>query len=340
MPQLNRVPGVRLLGDFATRDEVSRRSQLLWAVGVIVVVVVLVVVLTVLFLRPPGRSEYRAVMSETGGITTSTEVRVGGIPVGKVLKVQLGDDQVDVTFSVENSVFVGDQSSLQVRMLTIVGGTYLAVLPSGRERLTDPIPATRTSVPYSTAEVLDSAAGVVQGFDANRLRQTAVTTTNYLNAAPGAIRGILDSVESLTDLVNRQQTQITDLARLGNEYSRAAVDQRDLLVEMINRIADVIPILIGYKDRGLTTYAALETIVRSVGQILGAPYQTRVRPPLLQIFAAADQAKRISDRMDTSITTLQAIADQLSRIVTPGGIRVGQDTASPSYCIPIAGRTC
>lgn len=340
MPQLNRVPGVRLLGDFASRDEVTRRTQLMWAVGVIVVAVVLVVVLTVLYLRPPGRSEYRAVMSESGGITTSTEVRVGGIPVGKVLKVDLGDNQVDVTFSVDSSVFVGDQSSLQVRMLTIVGGTYLAVLPSGQQRLEGPIPATRTSVPYSTAEVLDSAAGVVQGFDAQRLRQTAVTTTNDLNAAPGAIRGIIDSVETLTDLVNRQQSQITDLARLGNEYSRAAVDQRDLLVEMIKRIANVVPILLGYKDRGLATYAAFNTIVRSVGQILGSPYQTRVRPPLLQIFAAADQAKRISDRMDSAITTLQSIANRLSQIITPGGIRVGQETATESYCIPIAGRTC
>lgn len=341
MPKLSSLPGVRRLGDFATRDDVSRRAQLGWAVGVVVVVVALTVVLTVLYLRPPGRSEYRATMSETGGITTSTDVRVGGIPVGKVLDIHLGDNQVDVRFSVDSSIFLGDQTSLQVRMLTVVGGSYVAVIPAGDKPLgSTPIPVTRTAVPYSTAEVLDAAAGIASGVDSEQLRKTTTAATDALNGSPGALRGIIDSVQDLTDLVNRQQGQIKALARLGNEYSRAVVDRKDMLVQMIRRIDAVVPTLLGYKDRGIATYNALDTIVRSVGGLLGTPYTTRVRPLLEQLTGAAAQSKSVADRMDVAIRDLRTISDKLATIVSPTGVTTGVTGQAPSYCIPIAGRTC
>lgn len=338
------MQGLKQLREFAARDEVPRRAETLWAVGVVVVVAILVAVVSVFYINPPGRVEYRAVMSESGGIRAGTEVRVAGIPAGSVSEVTLAGDQVDVTLSVESSVFVGDQTSLEVRMLTVVGGAYVALLPSGRDPLGNKtIPSDRTSVPYSTAEVLDAAAGVSEDIDAQTLREVSVSVTDTLDSAPGAVRGIMSDVEQLTALVDEQQDQIRDVADVGDEYTTELVAQRETLEETIRRIRAVLPVMIGYKDRGMVTYAALGQLVLYVGDVLGEPYQTRIKPPLTELIAAAGDTKAVAQRMDETIASLRGIADKLAGVLGPTGAdldlgeQVIDDTA---ICIPIAGRQC
>lgn len=338
------MQGVSRLSDFAVRDQVSRRAEIFWAVGVVAVVAVLVVVVGFLYMSPPGRATVHAVMSESGGIKGGTEVRIAGVTVGKVTDVALSDDKVDVSLSVDRTVFLGDQTSLDVRMLTVVGGAYVALLPAGDKPLGDSvIPASRTSVPYSISEVLDAAAKTTSGIDAPTMRGTAVALTNSLDAAPGAIRGIMSDVDTLTGLLDKQQDQIKSVADIGGEYSTAMAAQRATLVEMIKRIHALLPLIIGYKDRGIITYDALASLVLYVGDVLGEPYQARIKPPLRKIIASAGETKDIAAKMSVAITQLRGIADKLSRTLHPNGVALDfgdQLIDDSSICIPIAGRSC
>ncbi|MEP9414967.1 MlaD family protein [Gordonia sp. VNQ95] len=336
--------------DFAVRDEIGRRGELAWAIGLVVVVVILVAVTSMFYLRPPGRTQYHAVMEESGGITGGTEVRVAGIPVGDVTAVTLGEGEgegegeVEVTLDVDSSVFLGDQTSMQVRMLTVVGGAYVALLPAGTAPLGDnAIPKDRITIPYSTGEVLDAAASTASRIDALTMRDTAVAATDSLDAAPGSVRGILSNAADITALLDEQQQQLESIADLGGEYTTTLAAQRDTIVEMIGRIRSVLPLIIGYKDRGIQTYDALAEMVLYVGDIFGEPYETRIGPPLHQLAATAGQVNEMSTKMGEAIRQLREIADRLSAIVTPNGVSLdfGDQVIDDSVvCIPIAGRTC
>ncbi|MGV9858727.1 MlaD family protein [Gordonia sp. NPDC003425] len=338
------MQGLTRLQDFAVREQVSRRAQILWAVGVVAVVALLVGITGVLYLKPPGRVTVHAVMSEAGGIKEGTEVRIAGITVGKVTRVSLGDDNVNVDLSVDQTVALGDQTSLDVRMLTVVGGAYVALLPAGSTPLgAQPIPAQRTSVPYSLSEVLDAAARTTSGIDSLTMRGTAIAATTSLDAAPGAVRGIMSDVAQLTAVLDKQQDQLKSVADVGSEYTSEMVAQRATITAMIGRIHSVLPLIIGYKDRGIITYDALAQLVLYVGGILGEPYQTRIKPPLQQVIASAEETKEISRRMGDAIVDLRGIADKLTRTLHPNGIALDfadQVIDDRSICIPIAGRTC
>lgn len=338
------MPGLKAFQDFVVSETADRRAQTWWAAGAVIVVAVLIAVTSILYLHPLGRANYHAVMDESGGIAAGTDVRVAGIVVGKVTAVSLNGDEVDVTMAVKSSVQLGDQTSLAVRMLTVVGGSYVALLPSGSKPLGHTaIPANRTSVPYSTAEVLNQAAHVVQGMDGNTLRNTTITVTDSLNSAPGAIRSIAANVATLTDLLNRQQQQLQSVANIGAEYSGRLAGARDTLQGFLLRTQRLLPLLIGYKDRGIITFDALDTLVNYFGDILGKPYQTTIKPPLYQLLATAQQTKNVTGRMNDGITQLRQIIDQISRVLYPNGATLdfGQQVASGTgICIPIAGRRC
>ena len=338
------MQGLKRLQDFAVSDEVGRRTQAMWAIVALGVVIVLVIVVGVLYLRPAGRAEYRAHMFESGGITSGTEVRVAGIPVGNVTEVTLADERVDVRLSVDSSVFVGDQSSLQVRMLTVVGGAYVALLPAGSKPLgLTAIPGERTSVPYSMSEVLDNAAKTATQIDATKMREAAVAATDALDSAPGAVQQIVPDVEKLTALLDDQQEQVKSLAALGSEYTSELAGEQQVLEQMIRRIRAVLPVMVGYKDRGIVTYDALAELVLYVGDILGEPYQKRFSGPLHRLVESASATKETADRMDGAITMLKSMVDKLSAAAHPNGVSADfgdQVLDSSVVCIPIAGRTC
>lgn len=344
------MQGVKTFQNFVVRDEVDGKAETFWAIAALAVVAALVAVIAILYIHPTGQVEYRAQMTESGGIAAGTEVRVAGVPIGKVREVTLGagkdEGKVNVTMAVDDTVFVGDQTSLQVRMLTVVGGAYVALLPAGERRLgTSVIPPERTAVPYSTAEVIDDAAKLVPEIDTPKLRKVAVTMTDALDSAPGAVRGILSDVEKLTGLVNQQQNQIRSLADIGEEYTTKLADQKKVLVEMIRRIRAVLPVMVGYKDRGILTYNSLGDLVLYVGDVLGKPYMTEIKPQLdmLTDTASAEKTQKTIARMDTAITALKQIVDKLSAIVYPGGVKLDfseQVIDDRIVCIPIAGRTC
>lgn len=338
------MQGLKRLQDFAVSDEVGRRTQAMWAIVALVVVIVLVLVVGVFYLRPVGRAEYRAHMFESGGITSGTEVRVAGIPVGNVTDVTLADERVDVRLSVDSSVFVGDQTSLQVRMLTVVGGAYVALLPAGNEPLGDTvIPGDRTSVPYSMSEVLDNAAKTATKIDATKMRGAAVAATDALDSAPGAVQQTVPDVEKLTALLDDQQQQVRSLAALGSEYTSELAGEQQVLEQMIRRIRAVLPVMVGYQDRGIVTYDALAELVLYVGDILGEPYQKRFSGPLHRLVESASATKETADRMDGAITMLKSMVDKLSAAAHPNGVSADfgdQVLDSSVVCIPIAGRSC
>lgn len=333
----------RLQG-FAVTDEVDKRTELLWAVVSVIVVVALVAGLAVAYLRPAGRIEYRAELAESGGVVAGTEVRVAGVPAGSVTRVELGEDAVAVSMSVDSAIFIGDQTSLEVRMLTVVGGAYVALLPAGSAPLGKAtIPVERTGVPYALPEMIDAAADTAADVDGPRMRRLTVALTDSLTSSPGAVRTIIADVEQLTALLDVQQGQIERTAALGAEYTSALAVQQETLVEMINRIRAVLPVMVGYKDRGMLTYAALGEMVLYVGDILGEPYQRRLQQPAHELAATVTASRETADRMGEAIDRLRELVDGLAAFAEPSGVALDfgrQVIDADALCIPIAGRRC
>ena len=68
--------------------------------------------------------------------------------------------------SVDRDAFVGDQSQIQVRMLTVVGGYYVTIVPLGNAPLgTRAIPKERVTMPYSLMQALTDTTKITENVD-------------------------------------------------------------------------------------------------------------------------------------------------------------------------------
>ncbi|WP_248491171.1 MlaD family protein [Tsukamurella sp. PLM1] len=122
----------------------DRRYQLNWGIVGALIAVVILGICGYIFVFQPGTKVYSADFKEAQAIRSGVDVRVAGISVGSVSDVELLDDRVRVKFRVDNEIFLGDATTASMKMLTTVGGYYMALTPMGTKDLGDkPIPGAR-----------------------------------------------------------------------------------------------------------------------------------------------------------------------------------------------------
>jgi phospholipid/cholesterol/gamma-HCH transport system substrate-binding protein len=216
----------------------SFRSRNSFRLGMAGLVVMLVLgALTLFWDRLPalGGTTYTAEFTEAAGLKDGDEVRVAGAKVGEVTGVSLDGDHVKVTFRVTGA-WVGDESTVSVRIKTLLGAKNLALDPRG-EHEQDPdqaIPRTRTVTPYDVNDAFADLARTTGDLDTDQLAESFRTLAQTFDAAtPQDVRSALDGLSALSRTISSRDTQLKQL--LGNtaELSGTVAERTDQLSRLI-----------------------------------------------------------------------------------------------------------
>ena len=188
-----------------------------------------------------GGDTYTAAFTEAGGLKANDEVRVAGVRVGKVEKVELDGDHVKVTFRVEEKADFGKETRADIKVKTLLGAMYLSLAPAGSGQLPegDEIPVTRTSSPYDVVDAFSGLAETSERIDTERLAESLTTLAELTRNTPEEFQAALDGVSRLSTNVAAKNGQINEL--LGNLQNVAEVlDARDQDIIGLMRDSDVL----------------------------------------------------------------------------------------------------
>src|SRR5689334_15700178 len=175
-----------------------------------------------------GGDTYYASFTEAGGLKANDEVRIAGVRVGKVEKVELAGDHVKVTFRVKTDSEFGADTGAAIKVKTLLGAMYLALQPAGSGQLEagEEIPVERTSSPYDVVEAFAGLAETSEAIDTDQLAKSLTTLADLTRNTPDEFREALDGVSRLSETVASRDEQIGTL--LGNlERVSKVLDARD-----------------------------------------------------------------------------------------------------------------
>ncbi|MDV2475588.1 MCE family protein [Rhodococcus zopfii] len=335
----------RLFGrlDFGSEDA-DPRTQMWWAVSGLLVFALIAAVVLALYVRPVGASTYRLELPESGGLAVGDDVRIAGVPVGEITALSLADDHVDVAFTVDSEHFVGDQTSVSVRMLTPVGGLYLAVQPAGRAPLTDPVPQNRAALPFLVNDMLQEATAVVEELDTGALRSALERTAGLLGESPGSVQITVTDLEAVMDVLANQKDQIESLLELSNEYISTANDNQELAVEIIRGYAILGPKIIEAHQDVQVFADGLAGLAGLLFDFLSGPYQEKVEPLLPQLEDAADRSAELQASVESMMNSMRSTLTGLAAVAGPEGQvlldQSGLTVPRPEVCLPMPGTRC
>ncbi|MGY2875107.1 phospholipid/cholesterol/gamma-HCH transport system substrate-binding protein [Marmoricola sp. URHA0025 HA25] len=156
-------------------------------------------------------TEYQAVFSSASLLTKGDDVRVAGLTVGSVKKVQIHDrNHALVTFKVKSDVPVTVASHADIRFLNLVGDRYLALSQGepGAKRLSSHavIPMTRTTPALDLTALFNGFQPLFSALDPKEINDLSLNLVKVLQGEGGTIEGLLARTASLTNtLADRDQ---------------------------------------------------------------------------------------------------------------------------------------
>lgn len=199
---------------------------------------------------------YQAEFGEIGGLKDGNEVRVAGVSIGNVNGIELKGDKVLVSFKLDKGSELGDQTTADIRVRTLLGAEFLALQPVGSKTLKKgaTIPLARTDAPYNVVEAFEQLSEVAGAIDTDQLANALETLADIAAATPeefqGAIKGVsklssnlaardeqintlLKSLQKVTAAINSKDSELVTLFRDSDVLFRALADRRDSIHQLL-----------------------------------------------------------------------------------------------------------
>ena len=160
-----------------------------------------------------GGSTYKASFSDASGLKTNDEVRIAGVRVGKVTKVDLAGNKVNVTFKVDTPSKFGTSTGAQIKVKTLLGAMFLSLDPQGDGQLKEDstIPMSRTKSAYNVVDAFSGLASRAEDIDVKQLATSIDTLADLTKDTPAAFQGTLRGLSRISQTVASRNEQIGQL---------------------------------------------------------------------------------------------------------------------------------
>lgn len=182
-----------------------------------------------------GGTNYSAYFTEAAGLRSGDQVRIAGVKVGKVESVGLDGNKVKVVFKVKNA-FVGDQSTADIKIKTLLGAKYLGVNSIGTSALkpSHTIPTSRTTSPFDVYPAFTQLTTTIDDIDTKKLAQAFTTLSDDFTNTPQDVRTVLNGLTRLSQTISSRDAQLRELLAKANEVTGVLASRDEQLQKLFS----------------------------------------------------------------------------------------------------------
>lgn len=316
------------------------RSPLAWGVSAIAIAVAVGLVLTYVYVNPPGRGQFVSFYTDdAASIRAGDEVRMAGIKVGSVTDLSLEPNQVLVKARIDDSAFVGDQSQIDVRMLTVVGGYYVNLASMGSTPLgTQTIPLSRVTMPYSLIRTLTDTTKITQNVNTKPVNESLNQISQGLTGTNiEVVATTIDAGNALMSTVERQRGQVTKILDLSDEYIRSLSNYREQFAQLVRKISILTQTLVIY-DKGFSqTLQGLGDVILAL-KPLSDFYEAHRLEFIERVRDFLHRGRLFVERNGLTIRVLKRTQNLFDRVLNAQNADPG--LLATDLCVPVPGSPC
>ncbi len=196
-----------------------------------------------------GRT-YQAIFTNASTLEKGDDVRVAGVSVGEVKKVEHYERAMaKVSFRIDADIELTTASTAEIRFLNLVGDRYLA-LEEGRQARGadqldegDTIPVEHTRPSLDLTVLFDGFKPLFQALSPDQVNELSMNLVQVLQGEGGTVRGLLEHTASLTTaLADRDQLigqVVTNLSETLDTVNRRHEQLSDLVIELKDWMHDL-----------------------------------------------------------------------------------------------------
>lgn len=270
--------------------------------------------------HPGDRKQYNAVFSNVSGLTTGDAVRIAGVEVGKVTKIQVQPDStVLVTFSVPTDDTLNTSTEATVQYSNLIGDRIIQLDRPDANMSTLPpggtIPLARTKPALDLDTLLNGFKPLFAGLSPAQTNALSGDLINALQGQNSALTALLQHAGSFTTAVGERQQLVGGVIRNLNAVIGTFDQHRAQVGSLIDELSGLLNGLKGQDTQTLDAAAQINSFASTTSTLLAA-----LRPNLRSDLT---QLEKVASGLTESQGTLVAVLNKL-----PHHYAAIQDTAS------------
>jgi phospholipid/cholesterol/gamma-HCH transport system substrate-binding protein len=260
---------------------------------------------------------YQAKFTNVTGLENGDFVRIAGVEVGKVKKVEIQPDTTaSVAFTADESVVLTEGSRAVIRYDDLIGGRYLALQEGagGTKRLKpgDTIPLARTSPALDLDALIGGFRPLFRALDPDQVNALSGQLIQALQGQGATINSFLAQTAALTSTLADRDQLIGEVIVNLNVVLGSLGDQSDQFGKAVDALAELVKTLQERKRDISNGLAYTNAAAGSVTDLLA-----QARPPFQKTVRETDRAAAIvvadHDYFDNLLNTLPDTYQALNR---------------------------
>jgi phospholipid/cholesterol/gamma-HCH transport system substrate-binding protein len=167
--------------------------------------------------RIQDSATYHAMFTDISGLHSGVDVRAAGVTVGSVKSLKLrGNNQVEVTFTVEKSIALTEATDARIRWANLTGDRYLDLVPPSNDsaaRLASggTIPVSQTQPALDLDVLFNGFKPLIQALSPKDVNQLTASIISITQGQSGAVNDLLSHVGSFTSTIAARDQLIGDV---------------------------------------------------------------------------------------------------------------------------------
>ncbi|MGY3554785.1 MCE family protein [Williamsia sp. R60] len=252
----------------------GRRTRLVGVIAVVVAVVVAAVVILRVVVTEPHNTLV-GYFSSSNGIYVGDDVRILGVPVGSVEKIEPRPGDTKITFSVDEKYKVPANAKAAILSPSLVSARSIALVPgyTGGPTLDNGavIPLERTAVPVewddfrAQIEKLTASVGPSEGNGQSAPGELIDTAAANLRGEGLTVNSTLTKMSEALSILGDKSTDIFSTVRNLQVFVSALSSSSDLMAQLNAQLADVSTLLSNEPNEVAQATTALDGAIVDVG---------------------------------------------------------------------------
>jgi phospholipid/cholesterol/gamma-HCH transport system substrate-binding protein len=268
-------------------------------------------------LRFQKEQTYNAAFSNVTGLKSGDFVRIAGVEVGKVKKIQIEEDTTAlVEFSADQSVVLTEGSRAVIRYDDLIGGRYLALEEGvgGTKKLNpgNTIPLARTSPALDLDALIGGFRPLFRALDPDQVNALSGQLIQALQGQGGTINSFLSQTAALTNTLADRDQLIGQVIVNLNTVLGSLGDQNKQFDKAVTSLSELVNGLEGRKQEISNAVAYANEAAGGVADLLA-----QARPSLKKVVGEADRTAGVvladKDYFDNLLNTLPDAYQVLNR---------------------------
>jgi phospholipid/cholesterol/gamma-HCH transport system substrate-binding protein len=201
-------------------------------------------------------TEYKALFASASMLEKGDDVRVAGVSIGEVKKVEHHDrSQAMVTFRVKADVPVTTKTRAEIRFKNLVGDRYMALESGAAEGASpedvdaqrldegDTIPITNTSPALDLTVLFNGFQPLFRALNPTQVNELSLNLLRVLQGEGGTVKSLLQNTASLTNTLGERDQLIseviTNLSSTLDTVNEHSEQLSELIVELKGWMGDL-----------------------------------------------------------------------------------------------------